>query len=70
MPRQASRRSPLVHFIIVGIGVALIVFALVDTTASRLVLVVGGIAIVVGLARGFASRSAAGRDSSSSVPRP
>jgi hypothetical protein len=63
-----GRRSPRFHFIIVGVGVALIVFALIDTTASRLVLVVGGAAIVVGLARGIASLSGANRDSSASDP--
>jgi Flp pilus assembly protein TadB len=62
-----GRRGPLFHFIIVGVGVALIVFALIDTTASRLVLVVGGVAIVVGLARGIASQSAR-RDRGTSVP--
>jgi Flp pilus assembly protein TadB len=60
-------RSPLFHFIIIGVGVALIVFALIDTTASRLVLVVGGVAIVVGLARGITSLSGARRDGSTSV---
>lgn len=37
-----SRYGP---FIYAGVGVALIMFALVDTTVSRLVLVVGGLAI-------------------------
>jgi hypothetical protein len=60
----SSRRGPLFHFIVVGVGVALIVFALIVTSASRLVLVVGGIAIVVGLARGIASLTGARRDSS------
>ena len=63
-----GRRSPLFHFIIVGIGVALIVFALIDTTASRLVLVVGAIAIVVGLARGILSLNGARRDNSAGSP--
>ncbi|MGD0064518.1 MAG: hypothetical protein ABSB76_13885 [Streptosporangiaceae bacterium] len=49
--RSRSRYSP---FIYVLIGIALIIFALADTTASRLVLVVGGVAIVGGLVRGFA----------------
>jgi hypothetical protein len=42
-----SRYGP---FIYPGVGVALIMFALVDTTVSRLVLVVGGLAIGGGLA--------------------
>jgi hypothetical protein len=42
-----SRYGP---FIYAGVGVALIMFALVDTTVSRLVLVVGGLAIGGGLA--------------------
>ncbi len=42
-----SRYGP---FISVGLGVALIIFALADTTASRFVLVVGGVAILGGLA--------------------
>lgn len=37
-----SRYGP---FIYAGVGVALIIFAFVDTTVSRLVLVVGGLAI-------------------------
>jgi len=56
-----SRYGP---FIYVGLGVALIIFALVVTSASRLVLVVGGIAIVVGLATGIARLTGADRDSS------
>jgi hypothetical protein len=46
-----SRYGP---FISAGLGVALIIFALADTTASRFVLVVGGLAIVGGLATGIA----------------
>ena len=42
-----SRYGP---FIYAGVGVALIMFALVDTTVSRLVLVVWGLAIGGGLA--------------------
>jgi len=61
-----GRRSPLFHFVIAGIGVALIVFALIDTTASRLVLVVGGIDILVGLYRGITSLSGPRRGSSAS----
>jgi hypothetical protein len=53
-----SRYGP---FIYVGLGVALIIFALVDTTASRLVLVVGGVAIVGGLANGIARLTGARR---------
>ena len=59
-----GRHGPYFHFILAGVGVALIIFALADTTASRFVLVIGGIAIVVGLARGIASLTGAGRDSS------
>jgi hypothetical protein len=54
-----SRYGP---FITAGVGVALVVFALADTTASRLVLVVGGVAIVGGLARGIARLTGARRD--------
>jgi uncharacterized membrane protein HdeD (DUF308 family) len=43
-------------FIYVGLGVALVIFALVVTSASRLVLVVGGVAIVAGVANGIARR--------------
>jgi hypothetical protein len=46
-----SRYGP---FIYVGLGVALVIFALVVTSASRLVLVVGGVAILAGLANGVA----------------
>ncbi len=46
-----SRYGP---FIYVGLGVALVIFALVVTSASRLVLVVGGIAILAGLTNGTA----------------
>jgi hypothetical protein len=46
-----SRYGP---FISVGLGVALVIFALIVTSASRLVLVVGGVAIVAGLANGIA----------------
>jgi hypothetical protein len=56
-----SRYGP---FIYVGLGVALIIFALVVTSASRFVLVVGGVAIVAGLANGIARRTGGGRDSS------
>ena len=44
-------------FIYVGLGVALIIFALVVTSASRFVLVVGGVAIVAGLANGIVRRT-------------
>ena len=60
-----SRYGP---FIYVGLGVALIVFALVVTSASRLVLVVGGVAIVAGLANGIARLTGGGRDSSGGGP--
>lgn len=63
-----GRHGPFFHFICAGVGVALIVFALVVTSASRLVLVIGGIAIVVGLARGIASLTGARRDSSMGAP--
>ena len=54
-----SRYSP---FIYVGLGVALILFALVVTSASRFVLVVGGVAIVAGLATGIARLTGGGPD--------
>jgi uncharacterized membrane protein HdeD (DUF308 family) len=60
-----SRYGP---FISVGVGVALICFALVVTSASRLVLVVGGVAIVAGLARGIVRLRDARRDSSTGAP--
>ena len=60
-----SRYGP---FIYVGLGVALIIFALVVTSASRLVLVVGGVAIVAGLANGIARRTGGGRDSRWGAP--
>jgi hypothetical protein len=59
-----SRYGP---FIYVGLGVALIIFALVVTSASRFVLVVGGVAIVAGLANGIARRTGGGRDSTRGV---
>jgi hypothetical protein len=55
-------------FIYVGLGVALIIFALVVTSASRLVLVVGGVAIVAGLANGIARLRTGGRDSGRGAP--
>ena len=60
-----SRYGP---FIYVGLGVALIMFALVVTSASRFVLVVGGVAIVAGLANGIARRTGGGRDSRWGAP--
>jgi len=54
-----SRYGP---FIYVGLGVALIIFALVVTSASRLVLVVGGVAIVAGLVNGIARLTRARRE--------
>jgi len=60
-----SRYGP---FIYVGLGVALIIFALVVTSASRLVLVVGGVAIVAGLGNGIARLTGGGRDSSRGAP--
>jgi hypothetical protein len=60
-----SRYGP---FIYVGLGVALVIFALVVTSASRLVLVVGGVAIVAGLANGIARMTGARRDSSTGAP--
>jgi hypothetical protein len=56
-----SRFGP---FIYVGLGVALVMFALIVTSASRFVLVVGGVAIVAGLANGIARLAGGGRDSS------
>ncbi len=46
-------RSRYAPFIYAGVGVALLIFALADTTASRFVLVVGGVAVAGGLARGI-----------------
>ena len=60
-----SRYGP---FIYVGLGVALIIFALVVTSASRFVLVVGGVAIVAGLANGIARLTRGGRASSRGAP--
>jgi hypothetical protein len=60
-----SRYGP---FIYVGLGVALIIFALVVTSASRFVLVVGGVAIVAGLANGIARLTGGGRDGSRGAP--
>ena len=60
-----SRYGP---FIYVGLGVALVIFALVVASASRFVLVVGGVAIVAGLANGIARLTGGGRDSSSGAP--
>ena len=60
-----SRYGP---FIYVGLGVALIIFALVVTSASRFVLVVGAVAIVAGLANGIARRTGGGRDSTRGAP--
>jgi hypothetical protein len=54
-----SRYGP---FIYVGLGVALIIFALIVTSASRLVLVIGGVAIVAGLANGIARLRGARRE--------
>jgi uncharacterized membrane protein HdeD (DUF308 family) len=60
-----SRYGP---FLYVGLGVALVIFALVVTSASRLVFVVGGVAIVAGLANGIARLTRARRDSSTGTP--
>jgi uncharacterized membrane protein HdeD (DUF308 family) len=60
-----SRYGP---FLYVGLGVALVIFALVVTSASRLVFVVGGVAIVAGLANGIARLTRARRDSSTGAP--
>jgi hypothetical protein len=57
-------RSRYGSVIYVGLGVVLIVFALVVTSASRFVLVVGGVAIVAGLANGIARLTGGGRDRS------
>jgi hypothetical protein len=54
-----SRYGP---FIYAGVGVALIIFALIVTSASRLVLVVGGVAIVTGLATGISRLRGARRE--------
>jgi uncharacterized membrane protein HdeD (DUF308 family) len=50
-------RSRYGAFLTAGVGVALIIFALAVTSASRLVLVVGGLAVVVGLFSGISRRS-------------
>ncbi len=60
-----SRYGP---FIYVGLGVTLIIFALIVTSASRFVLVVGGIAIVAGLANGIGRLTGGRRDSSRGAP--
>jgi uncharacterized membrane protein HdeD (DUF308 family) len=60
-----SRYGP---FIYIALGVALVIFALIVTSASRLVLVVGGVAIVAGLANGIARLRGARRDSSTGAP--
>jgi hypothetical protein len=54
-----SRYGP---FIYAAVGVALVIFALADTTASRFVLVVGGVAIVSGLVSGIARLTGARRE--------
>jgi len=60
-----SRYGPFVY---AGVGVALIIFALVDTTVSRLVLVVGGLAIGGALGAWRARPAGARRDSSIGRP--
>ena len=47
---RTSRYWP---FILVAVGVAVIIFALAVPSASRFVLVVGGVAIVSGVVRGI-----------------
>jgi uncharacterized membrane protein HdeD (DUF308 family) len=47
---RTSRYWPLV---LVTVGVTLIIFTLAVTSASRFVLVVGGVAIVSGVVRGI-----------------
>jgi hypothetical protein len=54
-----SRYGP---FVCAAVGVAVVIFALADTTASRFVLVVGGVAIVGGLAGGIARLTGARRE--------
>ena len=54
-----SRYGP---FISAGLGVALVIFALAVSSASRIVLVVGGVAIVGGLATGIARLTGARRE--------
>jgi hypothetical protein len=56
-----GRYSP---FIRVGVGVALVIFALAVPSASRIVLVLGGLLIVLGIASGIARLRGGGRDSS------
>jgi hypothetical protein len=60
-----SRYGP---FIRVAIGVDLVIFALVFTSASRLVLVVGGIAIASGIVTGIARLKRSGPDSGMGAP--
>jgi len=55
-------------FIRVGVGVALVVFALAVSSASRFVLVVGGVMIVWGVVTGIAHLTGRGRDSSRGGP--
>jgi hypothetical protein len=60
-----SRYGP---FIDIGVGVALVIFALVVTSASRLVFVVAGVAIVAGLANGMTRLTRARRDAGTGAP--
>jgi uncharacterized membrane protein HdeD (DUF308 family) len=48
----------------VGVGVALVIFALAVSSASRFVLVLGGVLIVSGIVTGIVSRRGGGRDGS------
>ncbi len=61
-----SRYGPLIY---IAVGVALVIFALIVTSASRLVFVVAGVAIVGGLANGIARLRVARRDNSTGAPR-
>lgn len=60
-----SRYGPFIH---VGLGVALVIFALAVSSASRIVLVLGGVLIVWGVAIGIARLTGGRRDSSRGAP--
>jgi hypothetical protein len=60
-----GRYAPFVRF---GLGVALVIFALAVSSASRFVLVLGGVLIVTGIATGIVHLRGGGRDSSRGAP--
>jgi hypothetical protein len=55
-------------FICAGLGVVLVIFALAVSSASRFVLVLGGVLIAWGIATGIARLTGGGRDSSRGAP--